>query len=53
MALAFPVISQEHKEPLELGRPRIVIALGSTSADEQARPFIYVVHYQFDVPENR
>ena len=52
-ALTFPVISQEHKEPLELGRPRIVIALGSTSAAEQARPFIYVVHYQFDVPENR
>ena len=52
-ALAFPVISQEHKEPLELGRARIMVAMGSTSTREEAKPFIYVVRYQFDAPENR
>lgn len=52
-AMAFPVFSQEHQETLELGRPRIMVAVGLTSKAEQARPFIYVMRYQFDAPENR
>ena len=36
----FPMISQEHNEPLELGRPRIILAMGSSAA-EQAKPFGY------------
>ena len=28
----FPMISQEHNEPLELGRPRVILAMGSSSA---------------------
>jgi hypothetical protein len=43
----FPMISQEHNEPLELGRPRIILAMGSSAAAEHAKPFVYVVHYQF------
>jgi hypothetical protein len=43
----FPMISQEHNEPLELGRPRVMLAMGSSSAAEQAKPFVYVVRYQF------
>jgi hypothetical protein len=47
MAQSFPMISQEHNEPLELGRPRVMLAMGSPSAAEQAKPFAYVVCYQF------
>jgi hypothetical protein len=41
------MISQEHNEPLDLGRPRLMLAMGSPSAVEQAKPFVYVVRYQF------
>ena len=44
---SFPMISQEHNEPLELGRPRVILAMGSSAAAEQAKPFVYVVRYQF------
>jgi hypothetical protein len=47
MVQSFPMISQEHNEPLELGRPRLMLAMGSPSAVEQAKPFVYVVRYQF------
>ena len=50
---AFVTISQEHNEPLELGRPRVMLAIGSPSAAEQATPFVYVVRYQFGPPEAR
>jgi hypothetical protein len=47
MAPSFPMISQEHDEPLEMGRSRLMLAMGSPSAAEQAKPFVYVVCYQF------
>ena len=47
MVQSFPMISQEHNEPLDLGRPRLMLAMGSPSAVEQAKPFVYVVRYQF------
>lgn len=47
---SFPIISQEHNEPLELGRPRVMLAMGSSSAAEQAKPFVYVISYQFGPP---
>ena len=52
-ATAFPTISQEHNEPLELGRPRIMLAAGSSSPAEQTKPWFYVVSYQFDPPQAR
>jgi len=42
-----PVIAQEHSEPLELGRSRVMLAMGSASASGRAKPFIYVIRYQF------
>jgi hypothetical protein len=51
MAEGFPMISQEHAEPLELGRPRVILAMGSSAAAEQAKPFVCVVRYQFDPPD--
>jgi hypothetical protein len=48
--LSFPLISQEHSEPLELGRPRVLLAIGSASATAQIKPFIYVVRHQFGLP---
>jgi hypothetical protein len=50
MAQSFPMISQEHNEPLELGSPRVMLAMGSPSAAEHAKPFVYVVCYQFGPP---
>jgi hypothetical protein len=50
MAQSFPMVFQEHNEPLELGRPRVMLAMGSPSAAEQAKPFVYVVRYQFNAP---
>jgi hypothetical protein len=47
LAGGFPMISQEHTEPLELGRPRVILAMGSSAAAEQAKPFVYVICYQF------
>jgi hypothetical protein len=47
MAAGLPMISQEHNEPLELGRPRLILAMGSSAAAEQAKPFVYVIRYQF------
>ncbi|MGO8926480.1 MAG: hypothetical protein ACLQU3_06305 [Limisphaerales bacterium] len=47
MVQSFPMISQEHNEALELGRPRVMLAMGSPSAAEQAKPFVYVIRYQF------
>ena len=52
-AKAFVTISQEHNEPLELGRPRVMLAIGSPSATEQAKPFVYVLRYQFGPTEAR
>jgi hypothetical protein len=52
-AAAFCTIAQEHNEPLELGRPRALLAAGSPSAAKEARPFVYVVRYQFDLPESK
>ena len=53
MAMSFPMISQEHNEPLEPGRPRVMLAMGSSSAAEQAKPFVYVFRYQFGPPETK
>jgi hypothetical protein len=53
MAGGFPVISQEHNEPLELGRPRVILAMGSSAAAEQAKPFVYVIRYQFGPPDTK
>ena len=53
MVGGFPVISQEHNEPLELGRPRVVLAMGSSAAAEQAKPFVYVIRYQFGPPGSK
>jgi hypothetical protein len=50
MAMSFPMISQEHNEPLELGSPRVMLAMGSPAAAEQAKPFVYVFCYQFGPP---
>jgi hypothetical protein len=50
-AMSFPMVSQEHNEPLEFGRPRVMLAMGSPSATEQVKPFIYVIRYQFGPPE--
>ena len=50
-AQSFPMIAQEHNEPLELGSPRVMLAMGSPSAAEQAKPFVYVVSYQFGRPK--
>ena len=50
---AFPTISQEHNEPLEFGPPRVILAMGASSAVEQAKPFVYVVRYQFSSPASR
>jgi hypothetical protein len=47
MCPGFPMISQEHNEPLELCRPRVMLAMGSSAAAEQAKPFVYVIRYQF------
>jgi hypothetical protein len=47
------MISQEHNEPLEYGRPRVMLAMGSASASEQAKPFVYVIRYQFSPPETK
>ena len=44
---SFLVISQEHNEPLELGRPRVMLAMGSPSPAEQTKPFVCVIRYQF------
>jgi len=44
---SFLVISQEHNEPLELGRPRVMLAMGSSTAAEQTKPFVCVISYQF------
>ena len=49
----FPMISQEHAESLELGRSRVILAMGSSAAPEQARPFVYIVRYQFNPPETK
>ena len=46
-----PVIAQEHNEPLELGRSRLMLAMGSASATGRAKPFIYVICYQFSPPK--
>jgi hypothetical protein len=53
MVGGFPMIVQEHNEPLELGRPRVVLAMGSSSAAEQAKPFVYVIRYQFGPPDTK
>lgn len=53
MAESFPMMSQEHNEPLEPGRSRVVLAMGSPSATEQTKPFVYVVRYQFGLPETK
>ena len=53
MARSFPMVSQEHNEPLEPGRPRLMVAMGSPSMAEAAKPFIYVVWYRFDLPGTR
>ena len=53
MVQSFPMISQEHNEPLELGRPRLMLAMGSPAAAEQAKPFVYVVRYQFGPAETQ
>ena len=52
-ARGFATFSQEHDEPLELGRPRVMLAIGSPSAAEQAKPFVYLVRYQFGPSETR
>jgi hypothetical protein len=49
--VSFPLFSQEHSEPLELGRSKVLVAMGSASASAQIKPFIYVVRYQFDLPK--
>ncbi|MCX6923010.1 MAG: hypothetical protein NT154_07355 [Verrucomicrobia bacterium] len=53
VALSFPVVSQEHNEPLEWNHPRLVLAMGSASASEQTKPFVYLVRYQFGPLGNR
>jgi hypothetical protein len=53
MAEGFPMISQEHAEPLEWGRPRVILAMGSSAAAEQAKPFVYVIRYQFGPPDTK
>jgi hypothetical protein len=53
MVGGFPMISQEHNEPLELGRPRVLLAMGSSAAAEQAKPFVYVISYQFGPPDTK
>jgi hypothetical protein len=50
MAIAFSMISQEHNEPLELGRPRVMVAMGASSVAEQAKPFVCLVYYQVGLP---
>jgi hypothetical protein len=45
--LSFPLVSQQHTEPLELGRWRVLLAMGTASANAEVKPFIYVVRYQF------
>jgi hypothetical protein len=47
-ASGLATISQEHNEPLEMGRARFMLAAGSTSPGAEGRPFLYVVRYQFD-----
>ena len=53
MVGGFPVISQEHNEPLELGRPRVILAMGSSAAAEQAKPFVHVIRYEFGPPGSK
>ena len=53
MAEGFPMISQEQAEPLELGRPRVILAMGSSAAAEQAKPFVYVIRYLFGPPDTK
>jgi hypothetical protein len=50
---AFCTISQEHNEPLKLGRARVLLAAGSPSAAGPATPFAYIVRYEFDAPEKK
>jgi len=50
IAMSFPVVSQEHNEPLEMNHPRLILAMGSASVSEQAKPFVYIVRYQLSPP---
>jgi uncharacterized membrane protein len=52
-ARSFPMIAFEHNEPLDLGRPRLVLAMGLPTADDRTKPFVYVIQYQFDPAKTR
>ena len=48
---AFPLISQEHCEPLEYGRARFMLAMASASPSEKDNPSVYIVRYEFNPPQ--
>ena len=50
---SFPMIAFEHNEPLDLGRPRLVLAMGLPTADGRTKPFVYVIQYQFGPAKTR
>jgi hypothetical protein len=52
-ASGFATVSQEHNEALELSRPHLMLAAGSPSPAGEAKPFLYVIRYQFDPPEKK
>jgi len=47
---AMRTLSLQHSEPLEFGRPEVMVAVSSASAIEQTAPLVYVIRFQFDPP---
>jgi hypothetical protein len=46
-ASAMRNIKLEHSEPLEFGRPLVIMAVSSSSVVEQVTPAAYVIRYLF------
>jgi hypothetical protein len=52
-ATATRTVSIEHSEPLEFGRPLVMLAVSSSSAAEQVTPAVYVIRYLFSPPVSK
>lgn len=49
-AVTTRTVSIEHSEPLEFGRPLVMLAVSSASSAEQTTPTVYVIRYFFSPP---
>ena len=52
-ASAMRNIKLEHSEPLEFGRPLVMLAVNSSSVVEQVTPAVYVIRYLFSRPAGK